>query len=1198
MIPRDVRYTVTSLPMQAGNVPAGAPAPAPAPVAALENVPSTMTAGVQAAAQVRNTGTVAAPWSISAGSGLTITPSSGTLAPGATQALALDAAAGSYTLVLSVTGGSATGSPAYITASVASPPPAPAQSITLSALAGQSTTVGSSLGFSVQVANPVSLPLNFALETVSGPTATPSPSSSTWSLGDLNKAVSATWAAAGTSVIRARDANNAVSNSLTVTVSSVPTPPPPPPPSGSLVQYITHDGDAVGNTVLSSAPNGYFWNTVLEQPWANAAGDWLDATLTPQGTTAYGSSVAVATVGQRLSITVTTLVQRWIASGENRGIFLQQRANAFPLVFSGRTDATDADRPKLTVVTTTGTFTITARCNASWATGTANVTSRASEFDTSSTYSAILQFDLSSITGTVTSATVGMTVKTLTQTGAILDAFEANPPTLFDPATYATPTYGTNANGWTALTADGSTLIATDFAAGKPTVYETFSGSATSYIPHDVARTLDTARGTTYLRAYIGNSDQLGISIKLPIVTAATAGGVTQAAQRKDSAYGHCRFYMEDSFTGVNDRVKIPAMGAQLGYWVASDQGYWQPVTGNGGVPGTGLKVIGTGGRVEYQGHSSRLTTGYRCADTSAYSDYVRVATYIYHLDQVGSFPTEDVIPGIVLKRGTWYDFDHFIGLNSMTGATDGQGNYATANADGIYRLWINGYRVVNRTNYRWRFHPEICVQGFWLDVYHGGTALADRDMYFRVNEVAVATSYIGPQKSALPSWVPATNTVAQLTVANGLLANSYSSQVAPYFDSFPFNQTCATYGGAFKNPYWGDYGCTLFGSGGHGNHNDNSLVVLEYQANQVEFKRVMDPTPYFGTGTDATTKGYNSSAGYADNLSGVTVMGGVDLNPTYVYPEAERSPWVYDYGISTLGGKTRVGSSHTYGARLFIGPQDGGAANGTLLSIWQPALNRFSQNGVVSAMAANFGSVSTASSEREWFKHSTQRFNETTYGGTSPVLTALVPAQRRVYIVTRNSAYPPRWYDLTTRQYVTGTGAGFDFYTSDIVSGASENGALMFIPSRNLLVVAYAFSGNMRLQWMDVTASQPTLGGTATLSTTIPVSQYWGAITWCPDNDRLIAFGTGALNDLSRRNLIFEIEIPTTLASTWNVTQITASGTMPDLVSHPGASPGPWQFHYGKRTEYDPKVKSIVYFENRSNAVADAVYVYRPRNT
>ena len=101
MIPRDVRYTVTSLPMQAGNVPAGAPAPAPSPVAALENVPSTMTAGVQAAAQVRNTGTVAAPWSISAGSGLTITPSSGAIAPGATQAITLLASnAGTYNLVI------------------------------------------------------------------------------------------------------------------------------------------------------------------------------------------------------------------------------------------------------------------------------------------------------------------------------------------------------------------------------------------------------------------------------------------------------------------------------------------------------------------------------------------------------------------------------------------------------------------------------------------------------------------------------------------------------------------------------------------------------------------------------------------------------------------------------------------------------------------------------------------------------------------------------------------------------------------------------------------------------------------------------------------------------------------------------------------------------------------------------------------
>jgi PKD repeat protein len=117
MIPRDVRYIVSSLPMQAGLVPVGAPPPPPppTPVAALENVPGSMVVGIQATAQVHNTGTVPATWGIGTGSGLTVSPSTGTLAPGAVQALTLDAtAANTYTLTLTVTGG--TGGAASITA--------------------------------------------------------------------------------------------------------------------------------------------------------------------------------------------------------------------------------------------------------------------------------------------------------------------------------------------------------------------------------------------------------------------------------------------------------------------------------------------------------------------------------------------------------------------------------------------------------------------------------------------------------------------------------------------------------------------------------------------------------------------------------------------------------------------------------------------------------------------------------------------------------------------------------------------------------------------------------------------------------------------------------------------------------------------------------------------------------------------------
>lgn len=108
--------------------------------------------------------------------------------------------------------------------------PAPGPSITLTALAGLSTTVGSSLGFSAALSNPASLPLVGTPEAVSGPALTPSPGTVTWALGDLNKAFSATWAAAGTGVLRVHGADGTLSNSLSVTIAPAPSPTPPPPP--------------------------------------------------------------------------------------------------------------------------------------------------------------------------------------------------------------------------------------------------------------------------------------------------------------------------------------------------------------------------------------------------------------------------------------------------------------------------------------------------------------------------------------------------------------------------------------------------------------------------------------------------------------------------------------------------------------------------------------------------------------------------------------------------------------------------------------------------------------------------------------------------------------------------------------------------------------------------------------------------------
>ena len=99
----------------------------------------------------------------------------------------------------------------------------------------------------------------------------------------------------------------------------------------------------------------------------------------------------------------------------------------------------------------------------------------------------------------------------------------------------------------------------------------------------------------------------------------------------------------------------------------------------------------------------------------------------------------------VAIRKEAWYCFDIRIKQNSMSGAQDALGNYATANPDGVYEVWLNGYPVYSRTDYRWRRHAEFGVQGIWLDVYHGGIPASPTTMHYRVDRVSVAKTYVGP---------------------------------------------------------------------------------------------------------------------------------------------------------------------------------------------------------------------------------------------------------------------------------------------------------------------------------------------------------------------------------------------------------------------------------------------------------------------
>jgi hypothetical protein len=494
--------------------------------------------------------------------------------------------------------------------------------------------------------------------------------------------------------------------------------------SDQPVQYLTWDA--------GSGPNNAQWSRKLRLSWVHSGvGDWLDATGTPQGSTAFASG-SVSANGP-VSFNVTSLVSKAVSSGKNRGFYLRSSGTR-TLTFAGRTHADASMRPKLTITTGGGTITRTARCNANWSPSSAYGTdSRASFKVLPSGWLAIVQFDLTGLTGTVTAATLTLTSINFLAVGQV-QIFEANPPTFLVGGGGRAAVQGI-AQSYDAdrgIETHPSVVFAGDFSVlARPN----WGGSVVS-----PEKFTDPVTGRVYLRGKIPEGGLGGCSLEHDVVRGTQAG-----VPDKTETELYARYYVKlDSDWGSTvDGNKMPGWDARLGWWNSS--GYWYPVTGNGGSPGTGLKVWNsTAGRWEYHGHSLRGHGGTSAGDGNPYDQLFWLGGYIYHLDQVGPYGEGVNWKGTVIDKGNWHCIEQHVKMNSITGPYDVNGN-GTAVADGVYRAWVDGVLVYQRTNFRWRRHAEMGLQGFWLNWYHGGTSPTLHDMHFNMGSVVIAREYIGP---------------------------------------------------------------------------------------------------------------------------------------------------------------------------------------------------------------------------------------------------------------------------------------------------------------------------------------------------------------------------------------------------------------------------------------------------------------------
>lgn len=400
------------------------------------------------------------------------------------------------------------------------------------------------------------------------------------------------------------------------------------------------------------------------------------------------------------------------------------------------------------------------------------------------------------------------------------------------------------------------------------------------------------------------------------------------------------------------------------------------------------------------------------------------------------------------------------------------------------------------------------------------------------------------------------------LSVSNGRLANTFVSAAAPYFQAYHAAKICNDYSGSFLNPHFGSHGAVLFFGGGHAATNDNSLIALVLDERGGRFRRLIDPSPLFGRDSSPATQRANSltsSTALADPATGEYRVDGQPAAP------------------------------HSYGSGDVIGPAQGGAAHGTFVRVITGAggvagdVNAEAAHAVDFAHASGFADGPTPG--YRWRRLSEDRGASGMAAAgrlAPPQWSVFVPGQRRIYYETRatTARNPPRWFDLATGRYATGTGT-----PRSNNADTPDNGTMLAVPQRQMLLFLDRFQGRLRIEWLDTSVAQPGWRGGVVLSQAVPLPEAWNCACWCEHNQRLLLAGVEG-----EPRAVIEITIPTELGSPWPVARAPLPGNQQIPVN---------DFATYKKWTYHPALRSIVYLPMAdADGLDDRVFVYRPRGT
>lgn len=519
--------------------------------------------------------------------------------------------------------------------------------------------------------------------------------------------------------------------------------------------------------ISESKYSGTTWKMISYDnlPWIHLGGDWRDKNFVLQGTIPWATAtVRNNATEQKVTFDVTALITNQLGNSSqkipNRGWIVQSGSGSTIGTYYTKEATDSTKRPVLRVVTTTGSIDIPVSDDIGlFASSFVPNGAQTSQSISSGSYMA-LWFDLRSISGTVTSASLTLTTTNVQYGGASsqLNLFPVDLTKTFAPI----PLQSGIASKYKddiGLEKDPNVLFmeryqdtnlqgrgwAVDSGLQKFTVAVGDTDPADpSYVP--LAPGVKAYKMTVPTGAFGGDFGRwpfwsnLGYEPEEIYIRT-----YARMSNSFDSMGGKFPFGFDGTYADYQDWNRNPATGRMLTRPDAPDK------AGNGG--GTSNGMNGWSARGGY--YAQDCDSGSRCltpddpqTNPLYRSGYRRLDYYAYWADQPelkGSIFLWDKGALGLVQKNKWFAIDQYTKLNTVN--ADGSGN-----KDGILRVWIDGRLAYENTQFRVRHWPgnpagakNIKVYAVWLNFYNGGLDPANSPLVAYLSNTVVSKSFIGP---------------------------------------------------------------------------------------------------------------------------------------------------------------------------------------------------------------------------------------------------------------------------------------------------------------------------------------------------------------------------------------------------------------------------------------------------------------------